>query len=325
MSAHELSQPPDQPTLDGLDPHLPADLILVSVSRDGQRLHLVDHAGNEYTVDLTKRVSGEHDMSEPPITPAATADPLTDPLVQPPSPSTAGNSTPIAIRPRDIQARIRAGESAEDVAAAAGTTLDKIMTYAAPVLAEREHIADRALKASVRRGDGTGVHRNLSEAINATLAGFDLDPDHVSWDSWRRADGRWGLSAVFTTPEVSGTAQFVFDTAGNFVTTVTDEARWLVGDLVARAEPVRDELRSVRERRQASEYDDQLTIESAATPEAEVHSPPRHSAQLAEGEPAAADPEMTGPITSTPRRNVAKKRGRASVPSWDEIMFGSND
>ena len=26
-----------------------------------------------------------------------------------------------------------------------------------------------------------------------------------------------------------------------------------------------------------------------------------------------------------PRRPVTKKRGRASVPSWDEIMFGGRD
>ena len=48
-----------------------------------------------------------------------------------------------ALRPRDIQARIRAGETPEAVAEAAQTTVDKIMTYAGPVLAEREHVAER--------------------------------------------------------------------------------------------------------------------------------------------------------------------------------------
>ena len=42
-----------------------------------------------------------------------------------------------ALRPRDIQARIRAGETPEAVAQAAQTSVDKIMMYAAPVLAER--------------------------------------------------------------------------------------------------------------------------------------------------------------------------------------------
>ncbi len=45
------------------------------------------------------------------------------------------------LRPRDIQARIRAGESLERVAEAAQTTTDRIMAFAAPVLAERAYVA----------------------------------------------------------------------------------------------------------------------------------------------------------------------------------------
>ena len=58
------------------------------------------------------------------------------------------------LRPRDIQARIRAGETPEAVAEAAQTTVEKVMPYAAPVLAEREHVAQRALRASIRRPAG---------------------------------------------------------------------------------------------------------------------------------------------------------------------------
>ncbi len=48
------------------------------------------------------------------------------------------------LRPRDIQTRIRAGETPESVAQAAGTSVEKIMAFAAPVLAERAHVAERA-------------------------------------------------------------------------------------------------------------------------------------------------------------------------------------
>ena len=41
------------------------------------------------------------------------------------------------VRPRDIQARIRSGESVESVAAAAAVPLDRVLRYAGPVLAER--------------------------------------------------------------------------------------------------------------------------------------------------------------------------------------------
>ena len=38
---------------------------------------------------------------------------------------------------------------------------------------------------------------------------------------------------------------------------------------------------------------------------------------------AAAEPEPA-PEPVPPRRTVKKSRGRASVPSWDEIMFGGS-
>ena len=64
------------------------------------------------------------------------------------------------LRPRDIQARIRAGETPEDVAAAAQTSVDKIMGFATPVLAERAYQAELAQKASVRRRTATGFERH---------------------------------------------------------------------------------------------------------------------------------------------------------------------
>ena len=42
-----------------------------------------------------------------------------------------------------------------------------------------------------------------------------------------------------------------------------------------------------------------------------------------EDEAAGAQPDATSePAAETPRTKPARKRGRASVPSWDEIMFG---
>ena len=55
------------------------------------------------------------------------------------------------LRPKDIQARIRSGETPEAVAQVAGTSVDKVMPYATPVLAERAHVAQRAQRASIRR------------------------------------------------------------------------------------------------------------------------------------------------------------------------------
>ncbi len=101
------------------------------------------------------------------------------------------------LRPRDIQARIRAGESAADVAEASGIPLERVRRYEGPVLAEREHMA-----AMARR---TAMHASIPNERPAPLLGDVLaqrlrergiDPDTASWDSWRREDGRWQVAVA---------------------------------------------------------------------------------------------------------------------------------
>ena len=138
------------------------------------------------------------------------------------------------LRPRDIQARIRSGETPETVAQVAGTSVEKVMPYAAPVLAERAHVAQRAQRASLRRrpsdGGGAGA-RTLGDAVGSHLRGRNVDPDTVSWDAWRREDGRWTLTGSYTTGDRVGAAHFSFDAPGNYVVADDDDAHWLLGEL----------------------------------------------------------------------------------------------
>src|SRR3546814_12855461 len=101
------------------------------------------------------------------------------------------------LRPRDIQARIRAGESPASVAQAAHTTVEKSLPFANPVLAEREHIAQRAQRSSVRRRSGDSGARTLGEAVSAQFSQLNLHSTTVEWDAWRREDGRWTLTAAY--------------------------------------------------------------------------------------------------------------------------------
>src|SRR3954466_2074220 len=127
------------------------------------------------------------------------------------------------LRPRDIQARIRSGESPESVAAAAQTTVEKIMGFAVPVLAERAYVAEQAQKASVRRRAGDGAIGTLGQAVAERLMARDVDPESVEWDAWRREDGRWTLVADFGAGLSSRRASFVYDTAGRYVVADDDE------------------------------------------------------------------------------------------------------
>jgi hypothetical protein len=254
------------------------------------------------------------------------------------------------LRPRDIQARIRAGETPEAVAAAAKTTLEKVMPYAAPVLAEREHVAQRAQRSSIRRPAGDAPHqgRTLAEAITNHLHGRNIDPEIVAWDAWRREDGRWALTGRFSVQGRDGLAELTFDQPGNFVVIDNDDARWLVGDVPdpvsapAPAEPesgarrlssvpsrdehqltltdeLGDDVLGITDEPIEAFLDDQPGLDETALIEEAADA----AALDEEAEPSPdSDPELDAEPGPAQRRAIKKTRGRASVPSWDEIMFG---
>lgn len=134
------------------------------------------------------------------------------------------------LSPRDIQARIRAGASLEDVVRLSGMPTDRVQRFAGPVLLEREHMAGQAMASSVRRRGETSGHRNLRLAVTERLTDRGIDPDAVSWDARRMDDGRWAVTAEYRSGESGRTAEFHFDPRGRYSLAGNDEARWLLGE-----------------------------------------------------------------------------------------------
>jgi hypothetical protein len=135
-----------------------------------------------------------------------------------------------ALRPRDIQARIRSGETPEAVASLAQVSVDKIMPYCVPVLAEREHVAELARRSHVRRKNVDGPARRLTDVVAERLRGRSVDPASASWDAWRRDDGRWSIGVTYLSGERERAALFVFDSMGRYSIAEDDEAKWLTGE-----------------------------------------------------------------------------------------------
>lgn len=134
------------------------------------------------------------------------------------------------LSPRDIQARIRAGASLEEVARISGMPADRVERFAGPVLLEREHMAGQAMVSSVRRRGETSGHRNLRVAVTERLTDRGIDPDTVDWDARRMDDGRWAVTAVYRSGEAARTAEFHFDPRGRYSVAGNEEARWVLGE-----------------------------------------------------------------------------------------------
>ncbi|MHB1800874.1 MAG: septation protein SepH [Actinomycetes bacterium] len=142
------------------------------------------------------------------------------------------------LRPREIQARIRAGESAEQVAASAGVPVERIRRFEGPVLQEREFMAGVARSAAVRTTyGGDGPVPLLGELVAERLSARGVDPVNLAWDSWRREDGRWEVRLTYQPGQPgsgdSTSALWVFDPARKVVRADDDEARWLTDEAPA--------------------------------------------------------------------------------------------
>ncbi|GAA4810549.1 septation protein SepH [Tomitella cavernea] len=94
------------------------------------------------------------------------------------------------LRPREIQARVRAGASVEEVAELAGIPESRVERFAHPVLLERGNAADMGRKGHPVRCDGPAV-QTLEEIVAIVFRARGLDPEAGEWDAWRTVDGEW--------------------------------------------------------------------------------------------------------------------------------------
>jgi hypothetical protein len=112
--------------------------------------------------------------------------------------------------PRVIQSRIRAGETPEQVAAASGTRVERIMRFAHPVIQERARVAEQARDARVRLSEGPAAVA-LQQFMTDRLRLIDSDLEAVTWDAYRGDDGTWQVTGAWRAGDKSGTTRWSFD------------------------------------------------------------------------------------------------------------------
>jgi len=274
------------------------------------------------------------------------------------------------LRPKEIQDRIRAGETADEIADAAGIPIERVRRFEGPVLAEREFRAQEAQRVTVRSQGDSGPGPRLGDIITERLTDADASADDLRWDSRKRGDGNWQIQLHFAVAGRPQHAEWVFDPLRRHLTPADDQAMRLClpetdwpapragarGPASATVTPVgtrlgqpdhQPEPRDDQDWRPACSAADgtQPPPPSAAASTARSTSPaacPTGSSRGPASTPAAATPpaapparetdqkaqEPAGDEPATPPRPARKAAGdrsrRASVPSWDKIMFGNS-
>ncbi|TCO58161.1 septation protein SepH [Actinocrispum wychmicini] len=133
------------------------------------------------------------------------------------------------MRPREIQARIRAGESVEQVTAASGLPADKVDRFAYPVLLERSRTADLAQRAHPVREDGPDV-QTLGEVVAHSFGLRGQEYTEAAWDSWKGEDGKWVVQLRWTAGRSDNHAHWNFHPGahGGTITPLDDHAHELL-------------------------------------------------------------------------------------------------
>ncbi|HEV2346826.1 MAG TPA: septation protein SepH [Actinocrinis sp.] len=269
------------------------------------------------------------------------------------------------LRPRDIQARIRGGQTAEQVADMAGIPLERVRRFEGPVLAERAFMAERAQNTQVRRAGETHGPK-LGDVVRERLSQREPDHDSTQWDSWRREDGVWTVRLAFRIGGLPYEATWAFDPPRRLVTPADDEARLLSSDVAAEnafpftprqprlpaaagGEPGRPTSSVTAlptwQGRPSAAASASASGDSVVTPlrpvaSAASASPPtapaaeEPAARRQAGAGSAYSDALFGPVGphkdrlrgSTDQQAVndgVTPGKRATVPSWDEIVFGT--
>ena len=249
------------------------------------------------------------------------------------------------MRPREIQDRIRAGASVDQVAAAAGAPAERIERFAYPVLLERSRTAELARHAHPVRSDGPDV-RTLDEVVADTFTRRGHDYTAVTWDSWRGESGKWVVQLYWHAGRSDNRAHWTFHPGahGGTVTVLDDHAVGLIdpeSGTPLRTVPVVAALggqpASAPPSRPAPTAPDDLDHpDDLDDPDDPMDEEPAAQETLEQERPLAVpDDAMTypasreGPVEPAPEDGPAErpapKRGRKNhpiVPSWEDVLLG---
>jgi hypothetical protein len=128
------------------------------------------------------------------------------------------------LRPKEIQDRIRAGETADEIADAAGIPPDRVRRFEGPVLAERQYRAQEAQRASIRGRSDSGPGPRLGEIVAERLTGIGASADTAEWDSRKRTDGNWQILLQFAIGGRALAAEWIYDPRRRHVIPDDDQA-----------------------------------------------------------------------------------------------------
>jgi hypothetical protein len=226
------------------------------------------------------------------------------------------------ISPREIQVRVRGGESPEDLAKQVDMPLDRVLRFASAVMAERARVTGEARTARARHTGADGEFVVFGEHVDSRFSAHGIDVAEVVWDAYRNEDGQWVVSASWQGGDLRRIARWGFVLAARTITPLDDTAADLLSD-----RPIRPVVHVV--------YDTPIA-DPADSPTGPIPRPGLHEPLFDQLNASAPDaiavlplrlPDLPPGLTfaSTARHadeTDEEHAARARIPSWDDILMG---
>lgn len=154
--------------------------------------------------------------------------PITDSLRDAVRQKSSTESTAHRVSPKDIQAHIRRGLTAVQVADLTGEDVAYIEKFEGAVIDERNFIVDQALAVSVttRSGDETTFGSSVRERLS------EIKSTEESWSAWKEESG-WLIELTFREGDVDHSARWTFHQRKHVLEPLNDDA-----SVLSRHEPM---------------------------------------------------------------------------------------
>lgn len=264
--------------------------------------------------------------------------------IRPGEPTTRSST----LTPKEIQARLRSGDSVESVAEAAGVPVALVTRFSGPVVSERARMVDQVRAARLTRARSGVSAVPIGSAADQHLAAAGA-AESAQWSARRREDGTWAVQVSWSNRGRRRTAEWVWNPVGRTVEALGTAAVTLghvegvvEGSDAPKAKPSagQPEGRAVRLERASAA---RARPRPAAVAEARRSEPTQRSRPAQAPSAAAAKPARRAPSRSRtaaaakpsvptpppaeppepPEARAAVKAGRAAVPGWADILLGS--
>lgn len=287
-----------------------SDLRLTGKTPDGLHLSLANIDGAEFTLRISDTLRAT--VNQPRLTSVSTSD----------------QNAVMSVK--EIQRRLRAGETMEVIARDGEISVDKIKRFSGPILQERLFIIDQVHGLTPRREGKESLKDapTFLEIVVSKLAPRGVDVNAIDWNTWRLDDGTWTIEIHYPNRDGKGSAQFSFDSHRRSITALDDNSAWMTGeDAPSRRIEAGLVYAESNHPSRVEESREPIRIDSAP-----VRSISSILDDLPDNDPTDEDFETEG-AKQTPRLVAIRETpspadsqdgvtSRAKVPSWDEIMFG---